>query len=329
MNKNTHIKLIALITATATLSGCGVTYPLRKQRTAEPLPTELAEYYTYPSQQPEATRELVRERERHRQWLVTFPLRTPEGFEAIEPTVEIEWYESTVPSDRADGKLPAIVLNPILGGDYPLERSICRFLANQGFHVAMPHRKTLKISPEHKIERLERLLRQGILRIRQVVDWMEKEETVDAERMGCFGVSMGGIATVMLAAIEPRFKINVAALPGGSIADIITSTQDKMLTEPFTKYLAANDLTEDQLEQALRESIRTDPLALAPYVDNHNLYMFSAMFDRTIGTRNAQRLWHALGRPRVTHLPFGHYTAYLSLPYIKLKSLSYFEKHLR
>jgi hypothetical protein len=60
--------------------------------------------------------------------------------------VEVEWFESTEP-----GRRPAILFNPILGGDYPLERGICRFLASHGFHVAMVRRKTLKISPEHPV----------------------------------------------------------------------------------------------------------------------------------------------------------------------------------
>lgn len=304
-------------------SGC-ITYPLRDQNSPQPLPASLSNYYDYPDAEVEFEKELVREREYHRQWIIRFPLRSPDDLEPLEPTVEIEWYESTHP-----GPLPAIVLNPILGGDYPLERSICRFFANQGFHVAMPYRKTLKISPEHRIDRLERLLRQGVIRIRQVVDWMETQEGVDPDRIGCFGVSMGGIATVMAAAVEPRFKVQVAALPGGSIPDILMGTNDKMLTKPFAKYLEANDLTQEELEAALRNSIQTDPLLLAPYVPNENLYMFTAMFDRTIGTPNAQRLWHALERPRITYLPFGHYTAYFSLPYLKLKALSFFEKRLR
>ncbi|MCH6551683.1 MAG: hypothetical protein IH804_06685, partial [Planctomycetes bacterium] len=40
-----------------------------------------------------------------------------------------------------------------MGGDYPLERSVSRGLARQGFHVALVHRKTLKISPEHDLAR--------------------------------------------------------------------------------------------------------------------------------------------------------------------------------
>ncbi|MBI4343160.1 MAG: hypothetical protein HY599_07315, partial [Candidatus Omnitrophica bacterium] len=157
----------------------------------QPLPGEIAAYYAYPDHHPSATVQLVRTQPRVREFLVRFPLSVS-GFEPTEPMVEFEWFESSQP-----GRRPAILFNPILGGDYPLERGMCRHFARYGYHVALVHRKTLKISPEHPVDRIELLLRQGVLRIRQVVDWMAVQERVDADRMGGFGISMGGIAGVI------------------------------------------------------------------------------------------------------------------------------------
>jgi hypothetical protein len=253
---------------------------------------------------------------------VQFPLAA-QGFEPTEPTVEVEWFESAAP-----GRRPAILFNPILGGDYPLERGICRFLAAHGFHTAMVRRKTLKISPEHDVARIELLLRQGLVRIRQVVDWMETRERVDPDRMGSFGISMGGIAGVMTAAVEPRLKAHVIALAGGAIPDILASSNDTLLAKPRRRYLERNGMDLATLVQRLREEVRSDPIRLAPYADNRNMLMFIALFDRTIGFRNSLRLREALGRPRTIFLPFGHYTAYFSLPYLKFASLRYFEETL-
>ena len=141
--------------------------------------------------------ELVKDRPRFQEFLVRFPLSVS-GFEPTEPIVECEWFES-----KALGRRAAILFNPILGGDYPLERGICRYLAHRGFHVALVHRKMLKISPERDTAYLELLLRQGILRIRQVVDWMASQDRVDPHRMGSFGISMGGMASVIAAAQWP------------------------------------------------------------------------------------------------------------------------------
>ena len=287
-----------------------------------PLPPEVAAYYAYPGTPTQVTVTLTRERPKFREWLVQFPLSV-QGFEPTEPVVEFEWFES-----RQPGRRPAILFNPILGGDYPLERGMCRFFAAHGFHVALIHRKTLKISPEHPVERLELLLRQGVLRIRQVVDWMEQRDEVDPHRMGSFGISMGGIAGVISAAVEPRLRVHVVALAGGGLPEILATSQDRLLTKPRAKYLAYNHLTPAQLETQLRERIRTDPVLMAPYVDATSLLLFIAVADRTIGLGNALRLRRALGRPATIFLPFGHYTTYLAIPYLRYESLRFFRSRL-
>ncbi len=313
------------------------------------LPAEVAAYYAYPSTTPTVipppaaaakggtaqragpggptagggiTREQLEEQPRYRRFLIRFPLASP-GFEPTEPTVEVEWFES-----RAAGARPAILFSPILGGDYPLERGLCRFFADHGLHVALTHRKTLKVSPEKDVSHLELLLRQAIVRNRQVVDWMAAQPNVDATRLGSFGISMGGMANVITAAVEPRLQAHVIALAGGSLADILCSSHDKLLTKPRAKYLAYHHIDLDTMHRILAEQIRTDPMRLAPYVDARRVLLIVTLLDRTIGTVNALRLRTALGRPETTFLPLGHYTAYLALPVLKRDSLRFFRKHL-
>jgi hypothetical protein len=286
----------------------------------QPLPAEVAAYYAYPRPPREATAEPLAANASWRETLIRFPLAA-EGFTPTEPVVEIEWFESLGPGPR-----PAIVFNPILGGNYPLERGLCRFLARHGFHVAMVRRKTLKISPEHEVERIEVLLRQGVVRIRQVVDWLAAQPGVDPQRLGSFGISMGGIAGAIVAALEPRLQVHLIALAGGPIPDILVASQDTLLTRPRNRYLKQRGMDLGTFEAALRRTIRTDPVALAPYADARRIVMVIALADRTIGARHALRLWRALGRPRATFLPLGHYTAYLSLPYLKRLSLQVFRE---
>lgn len=287
-----------------------------------PLPHEVADDYVYPNPPSEVTIEPVRSNREFREFMVRFPLSV-EGFEPTEPMVEFEWFESTQP-----GRRPTILFNPILGGDYPLERGICRFFARYGFHVALLHRKTLKISPEHQPERLELLLRQAVLRIRQVVDWMAAHERVDPTRLGSFGISMGGMVTVIAAAVEPRLCCHVVVLAGGSIPDVVLGSNDRLLTKPIARYLERNGMDRATLEQRLRASVKTDPLLLAPYADARRMLMVIALTDRTIGRANAFRLWRALGRPEAVFLPFGHYTSYCALPYVKFASLRFFREQL-
>jgi len=312
-------------------AGCAYA-PLRSAYPGpQPLPAAIAAYYDYPARAPEAappphggggTIHFLADRQGFREFLVRFPL-SASGFEPTEPVVEFEWFESKGP-----GRKPAILFNPILGGQYPLERGICRFLAGRGFHAALVRRKTLKLAPEHEVERIERLLRQGVIRIRQVVDWMASQERVDPHRMGSFGISMGGIASVLAAAVEPRLRSHVVALAGGSVPDILVTSPDRLLAKPRRQYLRHRRLDLKTLDALLRQQINTDPIRLAPYVDARHVLLFIALADRTIGRANALRLRRALGSPRTVFLPLGHYTAYLALPYLKYASLRFFQDRL-
>ena len=303
-------------------SGCASIPPHPTPPPRLPLPAEEAAYYDYPSHAPKAVMRLLDQSRTVRRLLVQFPLSNPGGA-FTEPMVEFEWFESTMPGPR-----PAILLSPILGGDYPIERGIARFFAEHGFHVALVHRRTLKVSPEHDLAHLERLLRQGVLRIRQIVDWMAACDRVDPERLGSFGISMGGIAGVMAAAVEPRLRVHVVALSGGGIADILVSSHDRLLTKPRQRYLQHHHISLETMHRLLQEQIRTDPIRLAPYVNRDRLLMFIALNDRTIGRANALRLWRALGRPQAVWFPLGHYTSYLFLPYLKRESLRFFQETL-
>jgi len=314
--------LLGVACAASCANGCAYA-PLRAAYPGpQPLPSDAGAYYDYPSKPTGVTSRLVKECWGFREFAVQFPLSAA-GFEPTEPVVEFEWFESTAP-----GRRPAILFNPILGGDYPLERNFCRFFARHGFHVALVHRKTLKISPEHSIERLELLLRQGVVRIRQVVDWMAAQERVDPARLGSFGISLGGMATVIAAAVEPRLRCHVVALAGGGIPEILVMSKDRLITKPRARYLAAQHMDLATLEALLRQHVRTDPVRLAPYVDARQVLMFIALADRTIGRSNALRLWRALGRPAAVFVPLGHYTTYLALPYLKYASLRFFQRHL-
>jgi len=286
------------------------------------LPLEVAAYYAYPTATPTAHVELLEERPRFSRFLVRFPLHVVD-FEPTEPVIELEWFES-----KAKGARPAILFSPILGGDYPLERGICQFFASHGFHVALVHRKTLKVAPEKDASYLELLLRQAIVRNRQVVDWMASQRTVDPQQLGGFGISMGGMATCITAALEPRLRCHVVALAGGPLADILRDSRDSLLTKPRIRYLSHHQIDLATMHRMLNEQLKTDPIRLAPYIDARKLLMFIALFDRTVGRANAFRLWRALGRPEVLFIPLGHYTSYLYLPVLKRASLRFFQKHL-
>lgn len=321
-NPRPFARSIAAILAAALTSGCVALSPRTSAGTTAPADrAALQTYYRYAT--PEEPPAVVVEQQTPRYTLKR--VRLPAAMKVLDGQNEIvvEYYESTAP-----GKRPALLVYPILGGDYPLERAFAKFFATHGFHAALVYREKFKVGPERTAPYIESLLRQGVIKNRQVIDWLVQQPTVDAGRLGAFGISMGGVNAANTAAVESRLKAHAIILGGGSLADMVRDSKDSLITKPRRRYLEANHMTLEEMHRRLSEEIKTDPLKLAPYVDGRTVFMTIALFDRTVTSQAGFRLWRALGRPRVWILPCGHYTAYLTIPFVERACLQFFREQL-
>ncbi len=237
--------------------------------------------------------------------------------------IDIELYEV-----RRTGRRPAILVSPILGGSYPIERSFCRFFARQGFHAVLVHREKIDFGSDRGAAYVEEMLARAVITNRVVIQWMTTQPAIDPERLGLFGISLGGMVGIMTAAVEPSLSASVIALAGGSIADIFWTTSDPTLTIPRNRYLERTASTTEQLHASLLDTVNTDPLRLAAYVDPTNILFITARFDRTIRPRYSLQLWRALGQPELIALPSGHYSSIVWLPYIRRATIRFFRRRL-
>jgi len=319
--RNTRLAVLAGACGVLCASGCAHIHPVPPTRPTHLLSAEHRAYYDYPRQPAQAAVTLLEQRPRYRRHRVEFPSLHPIVEE--HEVITLEWFETTRP-----GRSPAVLVYPILGGDYPLERGFCRYFAEHGFHAVLVYRAKFKFSRERGMEYLEGLLRQAVIKDRQTVDWLETLPQVDAGRLGAFGISMGGMNAVLTAAVEPRLRAHVIALAGGPLAEILRDTHDTVVTKPRTRYVSERGITLEQLHAEARAEVRSDPLALAPAVEASAVLMISAVFDRSIPRRNSDQLWEALGRPERLWLPLGHYTSYLLVPYVRAQALRFLRSRL-
>jgi hypothetical protein len=86
--------------------------------------------------------------------------------------------------------------------------------------------------------------------------------------------------------------------------------------------------TLEDIHAELTDRIKTDTIALAPYIDARNTLMFIAQFDKAVPRECGERLRQAIGKPETIYLLSGHYGAFLYLPYAQQESLNFIRRKL-
>ena len=308
---------LILVSGTVLLSSCAhykcdPDYTGPTQRSAEML-----EYYSYPKQQIDAKVEKIGEKKRY----VVERIEFPSALNVFNTeNIKIDFYIQKKP-----GKFPTILILPISGGIDFSVRGFAKLFASNDFNCAVVHNRHADLDDTESAEEVEDYFRQTVLDNRQILDYLVEREEVDSDKLGCLGLSLGGIRASIVAGVDERLKCTVIGLAGGSIADINLLTDKKEIRE-YKEKLIEMGISSELIYSELSDKVLTDPLRLAQYTDAREVLMFTAMFDRIVPRKCCDQLWKAMGKPEVVYLLSGHYSSFLYLPYAELKSLSFFKE---
>lgn len=280
-------------------------------------PAKLLEYYSYPQQPIEAKVETLREKCRYKIRRVEFP-------SALNvfgtDNIKVDYYVQ-----KKCGRFPTVLALPIAGGvDFCIE-SFARHYASNGFNCAVMHNRPVDLADIESAEQAEDYLRQVVLDSRQVLDFLVERQEVDSDRLGCIGLSLGGIKASMVSAVDERIKCTVIGLAGGSMADIALESKEKAVRDYIGGWVEMG-VSPEALRIEMSEKLVTDPVALGKYADARNLLMYIAAFDRIVPKKCGKNLRQAMGKPEAVYLFSGHFTSLLYLPYAERNSLSFFKR---
>lgn len=309
--------LLALV-----LAAC-VSRPLSPgPRPPAPPPQVPAGYYDSPgSALPPAEDRLEERGATQERRLLLVPARLPPELAHVKGAREPIRVTLWLPRDGgrgadAQGRRPLVLLSPVLGSPALLSPFFADAFTRRGWIAALVERKDLEFDPDVAIETAEAEVRLLVLRARQALDTLLLRPDVDPARLATFGVSAGGIVSCMLAGAEPRFIGHVFILAGGPLADVLTDTEEDRFLRYGRAMRARHGFTPDQIRERLRAVLKTDPIALAPYVPREQVLLMLARDDASVPTRYGWALHEALGRPAYRLLPGGHRSCWACLPWI-------------
>lgn len=242
--------------------------------------------------------------------MLQFDVRFPSPITSPHPennTVHCEYYRPA-----AEGRYPATIVLHILGGDFDLMRLYCRTLAQHGvcaLFIKLPYygprrppgmrERMVTTDPTQTVARMT----QGVLDIRRAAAWLAAQPEVDEQRLGVFGISMGGITAALSSAIEPRLHNAFFMLAG---ADMRHANWNARELRPALEAWQQKGGTVDTLCEMLRP---VDPASYGQQLQRRNIRMMSCRYDEVIPPACAEALWKSSGEPPIVWLDAGHYTA--------------------
>jgi dienelactone hydrolase len=132
--------------------------------------------------------------------------------------------------------------------------------------------------------------------IRRLIGWLREE---GAERIGLYGLSLGGYSTALVASLEDELACAIAGIPAaefGELACFHGSGRAIWLAERA-------GITPERMAAALRP---VSPLAFLPRVPRESRFMFGALADRFVPPRQVEALWRHWERPEILWYAGGH-----------------------
>ncbi len=237
------------------------------------------------------------------------PIETPD---AENNVVHAEFFDPV----GFTGRRPAVVVLHILGSDFPLSRYMAARLADRGvaaLFLKLPYygERRPKEGPAPvprkfltaDIERTVTSMRQGVCDVRRALCWLAGRPDIDRARLGVTGISLGGIISSIVAAVDPAVGTGVFLLAGGDLSRILWGMPE---TARFRESWAAAGRTIADLK-VLTDPF--DPLTYAHRLAGKRLLMIAGKVDEVVPPASTLALWNAAGRPPIAWYDCGHYSS--------------------
>jgi len=205
---------------------------------------------------------------------------------------------------------PWVIQLPPLGSGGMLEEIVANHLAAKGIStvVVVPDQNPTTLT--RTIEDTDPFFIRNTVSVRQAIDYFSRFSFLDPNRIGSFGVSLGGIRSGYLLPVEKRIKKGVIIIGGGNLPNILAYSQETGVTKFRNAKMKEHGFkTQDQFRDAIRKVHYLDSLDMAPFVETHRAAMVIASFDTMVPKNDQMKLFESLGKPNHMIIPTEHMTS--------------------
>jgi len=299
--------------------GCVRFHHHASHKSVEPLAAAFATEIAYEKSQCSLTEERVlQSNDRFKILRISFQV----PFAETNKTLELDCY---IPAGRTN--LPVVMLLPISGGGYFLERHFAEYFVKHDFAAIIVHREKGPKNLDNPDPNLINVyLRQSVIDNSRVVDWIETRPEFDPKKIAVMGTSMGGIKGSLFVAVEPRIRAAALGLAGGDLPYVMTYSTERGIARRRKAYLEKHQMTEQEFRKILEEAVVWDPKKLAQFVDPNKVLLILGACDTAVPFKKGDELRRAMGKPETVIVMSGHYSALFYILYIQHSALEFFHR---
>ncbi len=157
-------------------------------------------------------------------------------------------------------------------------------------------------------------MRDMVVDVRRMVDWLSAHESIDENRIGIIGFSLSAVVTALTLQHDPRLAAGVIVMGGSDPAEIFTVC-DGRPGQVREAALARFGYGTEEYRSIFREGLaggdsRDYPGRIA---DPSRLLFIEAIYDDCMTQASRDGLWEALGRPERIGFRFRHRPAFYAM----------------
>jgi dienelactone hydrolase len=279
----------------------------------------------------------LNELEQNKHWkhyTVEFPIAFTGSFQESN-TAYGEYFKK-----NTSEKLPLVIL--IHGwGDHsaiPM-RLLARKLAKTGVHTFMLylpfHSRRLPVemkkrSPNLTQEEWYSGYRIAVTDVRQVIDWAEKQEEIDAKKIAVVGLSLGAFVSSIAMGIDNRIKGGVLIVCGGNSSKIqrysrfakfrkqyqFGQKDYEEYQESYSQYLKDVPANGWEKVDPARQNFLIDPLTYVHLFEDRPVLMLNARWDEFVPRETTMEFYQACRNCELSWFPTTHPTIWFFYPSI-------------
>lgn len=220
--------------------------------------------------------------------------------------------------DLEKDQVPAVIMVPPIGGVNLLDKKTAGTLCSNNMAALILTDDFANIESQAKgalkpIEDHEQAVYRIVGAVKGTIEMINDDVNMDANHVGLFGVSLGGILSAFVMGTQPEISAGYFVVAGGDIPHILATSEQNDVAQIRQKRMDEQGFTSaDDYEDYIRDNLHYDPADLGPTMVPETLRMVIAEQDTSVPSDNQVLLHDAFGQPKADYFNEGHVTTVIS-----------------